>query len=157
MKIFFTNATLCEKLSITRTIKFANSYLKQTNKLEMTVNFVSSIQIAELNQQFRQINSTTDVLSFPTLDAQTKTITFEDYPSDINFKTGNIIIGEIFINRERGKEQAIEYAHSYKRELNFLALHGYLHLLGYDHLEETQRQIMEELQRQILQRLNINR
>ncbi|MEG2015138.1 MAG: rRNA maturation RNase YbeY, partial [Clostridia bacterium] len=70
---------------------------------------------------------------------------------------GNLVLGDIFICQKRAREQAEEYGHSYERELCFLCLHGFLHLLGYDHIEATDEQQMFALQEQILADLQITR
>jgi len=67
------------------------------------------------------------------------------------------MLGSIMICRERAKEQAEEYGHSYARELGFLACHGLLHLLGYDHIESSDEEIMTSLQRRIMKRAKLNR
>ena len=120
-------------------------------------NIVASVELAtpnkikKLNYLYRGIDRVTDVLSFPLIES------IDDIEKDADFTIGLCNIGEIYINLERAKEQAIEYNHSLKREFCFLALHGFLHLLGYDHIKKDQEEIMFELQDKILKLVNIGR
>lgn len=116
-------------------------------------------EIRELNSQFRGIDSATDVLSFP--------VTEYDPPGSFSFleeredcfdpETGELMLGNIVISKERISRQAEEYGHSIQREFAFLIAHSMLHLLGYDHMEEEERRIMEEKQRNILDSMGITR
>ena len=127
--------------------------LKETGKPnDITVNIVlvSPEEIKRLNKEFRNIDKVTDVLSFPMLDD------FNDFESARDI-TGECEIGDIYINPERALEQAVEYGHSYKREICFLALHGFLHLLGYDHMTESEEKEMFNLQDIILEKANVGR
>ena len=74
-----------------------------------------------------------------------------------NLDTGELLLGDIAISVERAKEQAEEYGHSLEREIAFLMAHSLLHLMGYDHMEEYEREQMEQKQEQILQKLGITR
>jgi len=116
-------------------------------------------EIQRINQEFREIDRPTDVLSFPMID-------FE-HPAEYDFleeddslfdpETGELMLGNIVISKEKVVSQAEEYGHSVKREYAFLIAHSMLHLLGYDHMEEEERAVMEEKQREILKQLGINR
>lgn len=112
-------------------------------KLECTVTFCDNEYIRELNSQYRGVDSATDVLSFPMFDFDTPEVVAQ--------------LGDIVISVERAEEQAELYGHSFKREICFLALHGALHLFGYDHIEESDRVIMEKRQREILDEMGITR
>ena len=95
-------------------------------------------EVHYLNKTYRNIDRTTDVLSFALNDNGS-------FPGPIN------VLGDIFISIPKMKEQAIEYSHSEKRELSFLALHGLLHLLGYDHTKgPKEEEEMFGLQKEIL-------
>lgn len=124
-------------------------------QVQIDVSFVSAEKIKELNLKYRSIDKITDVLSFPLLDIK--------YPHKLNdFKNecdpdGKLRLGDIIICEEKAKLQAKELGHSYKRELAFLALHGCLHLLGYDHVEKNDEKIMNETCEKILQSMNIKR
>lgn len=111
---------------------------------EVSITISDDKFIHELNRRYRHIDSPTDVLSFafretPTLDA-------DGIP---------IILGQIIISLDRAAAQALSYGHSLEREMVFLELHGMLHLLGYDHVYDDERVIMEQIQHDILQRLGL--
>lgn len=157
MKIYFDNVGLFTKPFIKRVLERALKHLNQPSELlEMSLSIVSPEQIQELNKSFREVDKVTDVLSFPTCDNPTRgaiTVVCED----VNPETDLVNIGDIVICLERAKEQAKEYGHSLKRELAFLSLHGLLHLLGYDHVEEEDEKQMIELQKEILDQAGITR
>ena len=125
----------------------------------MSLSFVAPDEIKELNKQYRNVDSVTDVLSFPTIDnPERKVIDMSQFTTDsINPETGKLNIGDVIICLERAKEQAAEYNHSLKRELCFLSLHGLLHLLGYDHLTPEDENQMFALQDEILNKMHITR
>ncbi len=158
MTIYFTNVGI-HKHKIKHVLEGALKYLHQPfRQIEMSLSIVEPEEITKLNKQFRGIDSVTDVLSFPTLDLGKAQLTPDNYPSDaVNVKTGKLNIGDVIICFERAKEQAENYGHSLKRELCFLALHGMLHLLGYDHVEEADEKEMSTLQEEILTKLHITR
>ena len=111
---------------------------------------MSDEEIHSINRQFRNIDSPTDVLSFPQL-------TFEEgEEADVN-ENGEIVLGDIIISIDRAKEQAREYGHSLERELAFLAVHSMLHLMGYDHMEKDEEEDMFRRQKEILIRAGIPR
>lgn len=157
MKIYFDNVGLFTKPFIKRVLERALKHLNQPSELlEMSLSIVSPEQIQELNKSFREVDKVTDVLSFPTCDNPTRgaiTVVCED----VNPETDLVNIGDIVICLERAKEQAKEYGHSLKRELAFLSLHGLLHLLGYDHVEEDDEKQMIALQKEILDQAGITR
>lgn len=136
-------------------MKYLNQPLKQT---AFNVYFVSEKKIRELNKEQRNIDKVTDVLSFPFTDINVgEIVDFDKYSLDIDRTNNTLLLGEIVICNQRAKEQAIKYGHSYLREVCFLFLHGVLHCLGYDHIEESDRVVMEELQNKILNKCNITR
>ena len=157
MKIYFDNVGLFTKPFIKRVLERALKHLNQPSELlEMSLSIVSPEEIQELNKSFREVDKVTDVLSFPTCDTPTRgaiTVVCED----VNPETDLVNIGDIVICMERAKEQAKEYGHSLKRELAFLSLHGLLHLLGYDHVEEEDEKQMVALQKEILDQAGITR
>ncbi len=113
-------------------------------KCEISVSIVTNEEIQKINKAFRNVDSITDVLSFPQL-------TFEEgEKADVNEK-GEIILGDIIICMERAKKQAEEYGHCLEREIAFLTVHSMLHLLGYDHMDIQQEKEMFFRQEQILQ------
>lgn len=156
MQIDFKGAGRCHKKLIT---KIYNKALEITdNNLQnvcVSVSFENEETIKQLNSEFRQIDKSTDVLSFPMLDIHypEKLKDFKDeYSPD-----GNLYLGDIVICPNIAKQQAKYYKHSKKREMGFLALHGLLHLLGYDHIESQDEEVMTSVSEKILQSLNIKR
>lgn len=120
---------------------------------EISVLFVDNEQIREINNDFRQIDSETDVLSFPMLDFGGNKIIENVGDSYL----GTVVLGDIVISLERAKSQAEEYGHSYEREIGFLVCHSMLHLLGYDHEEESERAVMREKEEAVLEKINLTR
>ncbi|MCD8372781.1 MAG: rRNA maturation RNase YbeY [Clostridia bacterium] len=114
-------------------------------------------EIKSLNNRFRNKDAVTDVLSFPALDGIFGVkIKKADFPYDIG-EDKRLSIGSIAICEKRAKEQAEEYGHSYERELNYLAVHGLCHLLGYDHENEEDKKVMREKEERILAKSGIER
>ena len=125
-------------------------------KLEVNIAFVSNNEIKSLNKNFRGIDKVTDVLSFPVLDnIDINNLSAEKYPMDVNNETGNVMLGDLYICVNKVKKQRKEYGTSMKREMCYMALHGLLHLLGYDHIEENDKKIMRKKEEEILSKLNI--
>ena len=116
-------------------------------------------EIKRVNTEFRSIGAPTDVLSFPMLEYETPGdfSHFESEEDCFDPETGELLLGDIVISKEKVIAQAEEYGHSVKREYAFLIAHSVLHLSGYDHMEEEERIEMETLQREILNELNILR
>lgn len=132
--------------------------LGQTDKLSIELDFVSPEEIQMLNREYRGVDRVTDVLSFPYLDGvKGKVIRREDFGDDIDDETDSVLIGSVCINPERAKEQAEEYGHSLKREVCYLALHGFLHCFGFDHVEKADEEEMTALANEIMDSLDIKR
>ena len=127
---------------------------------EINLLLTENAQIHEMNLEQRGIDRPTDVLSFPMVDYD-KPANFdplEDASEDyFNFETGELVLGDIIISVDKVYEQAESYGHSLERELGFLVAHSMLHLFGYDHMEEEEREQMEARQREILNGLSILR
>ncbi len=115
--------------------------------LEISVSIVSLEEIQALNKQYRSKDSVTDVLSFPLLD--------EDELQQGLKQNKLLPVGDIVICLEQAKFQANEYAHPIERELAFLAVHSTLHLLGYDHLDLEDEEIMFDKQKRVLKEMNL--
>ena len=115
---------------------------------EVSVTLTNNDYIHQLNRKYRQIDRPTDVLSFALNESEEPDI--ENGP-DIN------VLGDIILSVERAEEQAADYGHSLRREIAFLTVHGMLHLLGYDHMEEADRLEMEKEQRYVMEQLGISR
>jgi len=112
----------------------------------ISVSLVDNEFIHKLNRDYRNIDRPTDVISFAFLDGEENKNTI--------LKSSDIIpLGDIYISVDKAKEQAVEYAHSLKRELAFLFTHGLLHLLGYDHMKKEDEEIMFPLQDKILNQI----
>lgn len=132
--------------------------LNQTDKLSIELDFVSADEIRRLNSENRSVDRVTDVLSFPYLEGiKGKVIRREDFPDDLDEATDSVLIGSVCICLDRAKEQAEEYGHSLKREVCYLALHGFLHCFGFDHIEKSDEEEMTALADEIMRGLDINR
>ncbi|MGL5295842.1 MAG: rRNA maturation RNase YbeY [Culicoidibacterales bacterium] len=121
------------------------------DNLEVSITLMNNTQIQEINRDYRGKDQPTDVISFAFEDNDDEFPIFgmnEEIPR---------VLGDIFISLERGREQANEYGHSFERELGFLAVHGFLHLLGYDHMNEAEEKIMFTKQEAVLQAFDLQR
>lgn len=125
-------------------VDYAVDYLKLQNVL-FNIIIVDNNKIHELNKNYRNIDRETDVISFALEDDKT----IDD--GDIR------VLGDIYISLDKAITQAKEYGHSLKREILFLSIHGILHLLGYDHMNEKDEKIMFGLQEEILNNYGIKR
>lgn len=108
---------------------------------EVSVSFVTNQEIKELNKLYRNVDCETDVLSFPMDD-------------DEEFD-GVIILGDIILSTEKIKEQSLEFGHSLEREMIYLTVHSMLHLLGYDHMEEDEKEEMRAMEKEIMKNLQL--
>lgn len=116
--------------------------------------------IRELNRDFRNLDTPTDVLSFPAIPFETEAdfaVVDEREADFFDPDSGELLLGDIMISAEKVKEQALKYGHSEKREFGFLVAHSLLHLCGYDHMEPDEAARMEEKQRTALEELGITR
>lgn len=135
-----------------------NKVLKQKVKTYVDLAIVSEKEIQTLNKENRNVDSVTDVLSFPMLDAiRGKVLKTSDYPDDFDLDERAIFMGSIAICEERAKEQAKEFGHSEKREFTYLLVHGVLHLFGYDHMNEEDKKQMREKEEEIMNLLGVSR
>lgn len=125
--------------------------------LAIELSFVGEKEIQRLNRELRGIDKVTDVLSFPALDLERgQAIKKAEYPFEID-EEGRLLLGSIAVCTKRAREQAEEYKHSYERELHYLIVHGIMHCLGYDHMEENDKAQMREQEEKILTKLGISR
>ncbi|SEK38584.1 MULTISPECIES: rRNA maturation RNase YbeY [unclassified Butyrivibrio] len=117
--------------------------------------------IRQINSEFREIDSPTDVLSFPNISYENPgdfSAAMGEQKIDVTDpESGLIVFGDIVINENRVRQQAEEFGHSELREFAFLVAHSMLHLCGYDHMEEDEAKVMEEKQENVLQSLGITR
>lgn len=125
-------------------IKFACNHLKVENPL-LNIIIVDNEKIREINRDYRNKDAVTDVISFA----------FEEV-NDVEY-TDIRFLGEIYISYERCVSQASDFGHSVKREFCYLAVHGLLHLLGYDHMVEEDKKVMRALEEEILSEYDIKR
>lgn len=107
--------------------------------------------IRKINNQYRNIDKETDVLSFPMFEKE-EIENLKDKGNDIEEALGDIII-----SIKKVQEQAEEYGHSFERELAYMLIHGFYHLMGYDHMNEEEKKQMREKEEGVLSKLNINR
>lgn len=134
-------------------------YVKCPYETQVNVLLTMNEQIQEMNRDFRGIDRATDVLSFPMNEYKMP----EDFEglesSEASFdpESGELLLGDIVISKEKVISQADEFGHSKEREYAFLIVHSVLHLIGHDHIEEEDRLIMEAEQKEILEILNILR
>lgn len=139
-------------------IEAALSDFVQTDvPLKIECEFVGEEEIRRLNSEMRGIDKVTDVLSFPELEnIKGKPIKKAEHPFELD-EDGALLIGSLAVCVKRAKEQAEEYNHSYYRELNYLIVHGMLHCLGYDHIEEKDKAEMRAKEEEILGGMGITR
>ena len=114
---------------------------------ELSITLTDDEHIHALNKKFRGVDRATDVLSFAFRESDEPEIIGADFE----------ILGDVIISLERAKVQAEEFGHTFLREVIFLEVHGLLHLLGYDHIDDDERQEMEAEQKFIMSKLGINR
>lgn len=139
-----TNIEIKELNKLNDVVEFALNYQK-VDKAIFNIIIVDEETIRKINREYRKKDSVTDVISFALED-------------DLTFiKTEFRVLGDIYICIKKALEQASTYGHSLMRELSFLTVHGILHLLGYDHMIETDEKIMFELQERILDEYGIKR
>ena len=132
-------------------LEFTFKHLKLKCNPIISVSIINNEEIHKINKEYRGINRETDVISFAFLDND------ENEKKNLKKKNALVDLGEIYISLDKAKEQAIEYQHSLERELDFLFLHGLLHLLGYDHMEKEDEIVMFNLQDEILNALGVKR
>ncbi len=145
---------------IRQVVEAAMDYEDCPYEAEVNVLLTDNEAIHELNREYRQIDSPTDVLSFPAVDYETPADfdALEEAAVDyFNPDTGELMLGDIVISVEKVMAQAEEYGHTKERELGFLVAHSMLHLFGYDHMEEDERAVMEQKQREILDGIGLTR
>lgn len=113
----------------------------QSKEFEISVSFVDNLEIRNLNRDYRNVDSATDVLSFPMSDDLQK-----NYTS---------LLGDIVISLERALEQSVEFGHPLKREIAYLTAHSMFHLLGYDHISPDKKKVMREKEKLVMRNLGI--
>ena len=122
------------------------------SKLYINIILTTPSHIRDFNKQYRNIDKETDVLSFPIFEK-------DEIKEKIKNKDfANIdILGDMVISIEKVKEQAEEYGHSFERELAYMVVHSFYHLMGYDHIKEEDKSIMRQKEENILEKINLSR
>ena len=135
---------------IDQLLNFAANKLQIEDESEVSVTFVSNERIQEINREYRDKDNPTDVISFAMEELGEGEVELigEELPR---------VLGDIIISIPKAMEQAEEYGHTFIRELGFLSVHGFLHLLGYDHMTDEEEKEMFTLQREILDNYGLTR
>ena len=122
------------------------------SKLCLTVTLTNPENIRKINKEYRKIDKETDVLSFPMFEKQE----LDEMIAKKQFEHEDVL-GDIIISIARVEEQAKEYDHSFERELSYMVVHGFYHVMGYDHIKEEDKVVMRPKEEYILNKLNITR
>ena len=122
------------------------------SKLIITITLTNAENIRKINKQFRNIDKATDVLSFPMFEKDE----LENKIKNRLFEHEDVL-GDIIISIPKVEEQAKEYGHSFERELSYMVVHGFYHLMGYDHIKEEDKIVMRPKEENILNQLGIRR
>jgi probable rRNA maturation factor len=146
-----TNLLTDEQMEdIEKLLNFAAESENVEDNSEVSVTFVTNERIHEINREYRDKDAPTDVISFAMEELGEGEIQLigEELPR---------VLGDIIISIPKADEQAREYGHSFIRELGFLSVHGFLHLLGYDHMEKEEEEKMFSRQKEILDAYGLTR
>lgn len=141
----------------TKVYKALLEHFNMIDNLSIDISLVDTEQIKQLNLDTRGIDKITDVLSYPNIDDIIMPLDIGVYNMDIDQDSGRLMLGEIIICEEVMINQAEEYGHSLEREMAYLTVHGYLHLLGFDHMIEEDKLVMRKHEEEILMSIGINR
>ena len=146
IEIFNNTNKNIEEISIMK--KVLESALKKEKIKNVTFNIilVDNDYIHKINKEYRNIDRETDVITFALEDEDTVLLPNSDR-----------VLGDIYISLDKAKSQSIEYGHSFERELCFLAVHGFYHLLGYDHQTKEEEEIMFKKQEEVLEEYGVTR
>lgn len=124
----------------------------ENSKLSITITLTTPRNIQKINKEYRNIDKATDVLSFPMFEKDE--LDEKIQKNDFEYED---ILGDIVISIERVEEQAKEYEHSFEREFSYMLVHGFYHLMGYDHIQEEDKIIMRPKEEKVLLDLKIKR
>lgn len=124
----------------------------ENSKLYISITLTTPKHIHEINKQYRDVDKETDVLSFPMFEKNE----LDDKIKNQDFEYEDVL-GDIVISIEKVEEQAKEYGHSFEREFSYMLVHGFYHLMGYDHIKEEDKIIMRPKEENILNQLGIRR
>jgi metalloprotein, YbeY/UPF0054 family len=140
---------------IEKTIKMCMKSEQLDKNYDVSVLIVDDEEIRSINKEHRNIDKSTDVLSFPMADFKDGQLISDE--GDYDLEMDELILGDIIISAETAKRQAETYGHSFEREMAFLTAHSCFHLLGYDHMEEDEEKVMFKKQEDILKEIGLPR
>ena len=135
---------------------FKTEGLEKTN-LYISITLTNPEEIEKINKQYRNIDKATDVLSFPMFEKEDLERFLKENSKNTDVNTQVDILGDIVISIPKVYEQAEEYGHSFERELAYMVVHGFYHLMEYDHIEEEDKKVMRQKEEYVLQNLGIKR
>ena len=148
------------KALIERVVMGCMDYEKCPYEAEVNVLLTNNEEIHKINKEYRGIDRPTDVLSFPMIEYEEPgdfSVIDEESAEAFNPESGELMLGDIVISKEKVLSQAEEYRHLPKREYAFLIAHSMLHLFGYDHMVDEERVVMEAKQKEIMEKVGIFR
>ncbi|MBQ6894122.1 MAG: rRNA maturation RNase YbeY [Clostridia bacterium] len=138
---------------IEKVVNVTLEYEKIEEPCYVSITIVDENEIKQLNCDHRNIDKVTDVLSFPVVNLLDGS--FEKNPGD--YFEDKLILGDVVLCAKRAKEQSVEFGHSYERELGYLTCHSILHLIGYDHETEEEREVMREKEEAVMELVKLRR
>ena len=124
----------------------------ENSKLNISITLTTPENIKKINKEYRNVDNETDVLSFPIFEKDE----IDDKILKNNFEYEDIL-GDIVISIKRVEEQAEKYGHSFERELSYMIVHGFYHLMGYDHIKDEDKLVMRAKEEKVLTNLGITR
>lgn len=154
--IEFTGANFRERRLVRRVEKAVYSVLGQRDIFTVDLAVTDGATVRAYNRETRGVDAETDVLSFPYFEGLKLPVTENDF-SDEAFDGKRVALGSIMISSPRAHEQAEAFGHSYERELGFLACHGLLHLLGFDHIKEEDERKMNAVAEKVMAAAGLKR
>lgn len=152
------NKEFCDLIQIVVDKCFEEENIKNSN-VYLNVILTQPQYIRSLNKQFRNIDKETDVLSFPMFEREEIETVIKSnlLKKDIIPEGAQEVLGDIVISIPRVEEQAKEYGHSVQRELAYMIVHGFYHIMGYDHMNDEEKKEMRSKEENVLEKLNITR
>lgn len=154
--IRISGANLKERALVRKVEKATFKHLGQKDFFLIDITVVDEDTIKNLNASARRVDKVTDVLSFPCFEKLDLPVDKSEF-SEFDYDGSHVLLGSIMICRKRAEEQAKEYGHSYARELGFLACHGFLHILGFDHIDPEDEKVMIAHQKAIMNAVGLKR
>lgn len=154
--ITFTGANFIQKRLIRKVEAALYGILGQEDIFAVDIDITDGETVREFNRETRGVDAETDVLSFPYYDSLSLPAKKSDF-SDEAFDGKRVALGSIMISEPRVRAQAEEYGHSYERELAYLACHGLLHILGFDHVTEEGEREMNDIAEKVMEAVGLPR